>query len=216
MSDGFYDVVVGLGSGVGRLVSRPTVRHAERVPRRGGFVLATNHHSPLDVAVLMYLTPRRLDFLSTERVMGTPVVGAFYRRFNAVALSRKGRGSDAAAMRRVVGRVRAGRAVAMFPEGRINAPETSVTAGGGHRPGLGRLARLAGVPVVPAVVLGADALTRPAAWLPLRRTRFAVAYGEPLTIDADAEPRAAQRDLEARWRREMVALRAELDASGWR
>ncbi|MEM6459773.1 MAG: lysophospholipid acyltransferase family protein [Planctomycetota bacterium] len=216
MSDWFYDAVVGFGSGVGRLVSRPTVLHAERVPRRGEFVLAANHHSPMDVPVLMYTTRRRLDFLSTEQVMATPVVGAFYRRFNAVALSRAGRGSDAAAMRRVVSRLRAGRALAMFPEGRLTEPARSVTAGGQYRPGLGRLARLAAVPVVPVVVLGADTLTRPAAWLPLRRTRFAVAYGEPLAIDADAEPRAAQRDLETRWRRSMVALMDELDASGWR
>ncbi|MEM8737780.1 MAG: lysophospholipid acyltransferase family protein [Planctomycetota bacterium] len=198
MSDLFYRVVVKTCSQIGHVATRPRVVGREHAERPGGYLLATNHTSPMDVPVLMYTTPRLIDFVSVVEVMGVPVVGAFYRRFNTITLDR-GR-VDAAAVRTIVSRLRAGRVVCMFPEGRITPEAESVTRGGTHRAGLGRVARLAGVPVLPAVVLDSHRMTRPAAWLPTRRSRFTVAYGEALHVREDLPPREAQRDLEARWR----------------
>ncbi|MEO1236401.1 MAG: lysophospholipid acyltransferase family protein [Planctomycetota bacterium] len=210
MSDVFYRAVVGLGSVPGWLATQVAVLGAERVPRTGGVLLASNHVSPMDVPVLMYTTPRRIDFVSTVEVMGVPGVGAFYRRFNTMTLDR-GK-VDSAAVRAIVRRLRAGRTVGMFPEGRLTPEAESVTRGGTHRPGLGRIARLAGAAVVPAVVFDSRRLTRAAAWLPLKRTRLVVAYGEPLHARTDLPTREAQAELEARWRATMVALAAEAQA----
>lgn len=182
----------------------------EHVMREGGYLIASNHTSPFDIPGLMYACPRLIDFVSVVEVMGVPGVGAFYRLFNTITLDR-GK-VDPAAVRTVVSRLKAGRVVGMFPEGKITPEDESVLRGGPFRPGLGRIARLAGVPVVPTVILDTKNMAGFTAWLPLKRTRFVAAFGDPLTIREDLEPRAAQKELEERWRVAVLALAEELRA----
>lgn len=191
---------------------RPTILHPERAARDGGYLLAANHHHAMDIPAMMYATPRLIEFVSIPEVMGVRGLGLFYRQFDTITL-RRGT-ADPAALRTIVGRLRAGRVVGFFPEARITPPAESVTAGGGHRAGLGRIARLAGVPVLPTVVLDTARLMKPAAWLPLRRTRFAVAFGQPIHADPQLPTRAAQQDVERRWREQVVALTRELTEAG--
>jgi ABC-type phosphate transport system auxiliary subunit len=47
---------------------------------------------------------------------------------------------------------------------------------------------------------------RPGAWLPLRRTRYGVAFGEPLSIREDLPRLAARDELEERWRQSLTEL----------
>ncbi|MEM6855824.1 MAG: lysophospholipid acyltransferase family protein [Planctomycetota bacterium] len=200
-----------------RVVCRPvydvshriTVLGQEHVDRAGGYLIASNHTSPMDIPSLMYGCPRLIDFVSIVEVMGVPGVGAFYRLFNTITLDR-GK-VDPAAVRTIVSRLQADRVVAMFPEGKITAENESILHGGPFRPGLGRIARLADVPVIPAVVLDSANSARPTAWLPLKSTRFCVAFGEPLFIRKDLEPREAQKELEARWRAVVVELAGRLN-----
>ncbi len=180
----------------------------EHVDRPGGYLLAANHHNAMDIPGLMYITPRLIEFVSTLQITQHPLVGPFYRRFQPIPLNRGI--VDSRTLREVVRRLQAGRGGGIFPEGRLCPEEESVTNGGGHRPGLGRIARLAGVPIVPAAILDAGSMMRPTAWLPLKRNRFAVAFGEPLWVRRDLEPREAQQELEARWRAAVMGLAAEL------
>ncbi len=85
---------------------------------------------------------------------------------NCTFLDRRRR--DPAAARQVVERLRAGRVVALFPEGGFRRPAESVTAGGPFNPGVVRLAHLSGCPVVPAVVLGTAVYARFTSYLPTR------------------------------------------------
>lgn len=99
----------------------------------GGCLLAINHHHPLDIPALFYATPRLIDFVSIAEVMGVKGLGAFYRQFDTITLNR---GTvDPAAIRTIVARLRAGRAVGFFPEAKITSPQESVTAGGGASSG---------------------------------------------------------------------------------
>lgn len=183
---------------------RVTVLGVEHAHREGGYLIAANHTSPFDVPGLMWTTPRLIDFVSVVEVMGVPGVGAFYRMFNTITLDR-GK-VDPAAVRTVVSRLKSGLVVCMFPEGKITPEAESVLHGGPFRSGLGRIARLADVPVLPTVILDSGNSAGVVAWLPLRRTRFHVAYGEPLFIRKDLEPREAQKELEERWRVAVVGL----------
>ncbi|MEM7626707.1 MAG: lysophospholipid acyltransferase family protein [Planctomycetota bacterium] len=190
------------------VTTRVTFLHRGRVPAAGGFLLAANHTSPFDIPGLMYACPRLIDFVSTVEVMGVPGVGAFYRLFNTITLDR-GK-VDSTAVRAIVARLKAGRGVGMFPEGRITPEADSVLNGGAFRPGFGRIARLADVPVVPVAILDTKNMAGFSAWLPLKRTRFRVAFGEPLFIRSDLESREAQREIEERWRVAVVSLAGEL------
>lgn len=199
--------------------TRSVVLHRDRLPRDGGFLLASNHTSVYDVPCLMYVTrPRFLDFITITQVMARPFLGFLCRKLNAIALDR-GR-VNGAAVRTVVDRLKQGRAVCLFPEAKLVPEEQSVLHGGPHRAGLGRMAALAQVPVIPCVVLDSRHCARATAWLPLKRTRFAVAYGEPIVPPACAtkeERQAAQRWVEERWCEAVQALAVELEAAmPWR
>lgn len=189
---------------------RITVLGQHHADRKGGYLIAANHTSPFDVPGLMYANSRLIDFVSVVEVMGVPGVGAFYEMFNTITLDR-GK-VDPTAVRTIVSRLKAGRVVGMFPEGKITPEDKSVLRGGSFRPGLGRIARLADVPVLPVVVFDSANSGGVAAWLPLRRTRFCMAFGEPLFIRQDLEPRDAQKELEERWRLAVLELAEELAA----
>jgi 1-acyl-sn-glycerol-3-phosphate acyltransferase len=80
----------------------------------------------------------------------------------------------------------------MFPEGQIRTAANSVLAGGGFKASVTRLARLANVPIVPCVVLATGAYGRSSAWLPLRRTRYAINFCAPLRVSQDGDEAAVR------------------------
>lgn len=193
--DLFYRTVVVVGRFPLWIASRPVILHRDRVPRTGPFILASNHLAPYDVAVLMRHAGRVLDFVSTTQVMAVPFVGPFYRAMGAYPLDR-GR-VDTRTTRWILDRLGRGRVVAMFPEGRIRSEAESVVHTGDFRPGVVRLARTAGVPIIPVALRGTPAFADPRVWLPTRSVRYGVCFGEPIEVVDDAR---AQGQLARAWR----------------
>jgi len=116
--------------------TRPVVLHHGRIPRSGGFLLASNHTSFYDTSCLMYVSqPRFLDFITTTEVMARPILGFIGRNMNTIPLDR-GR-VNGGAVRKVVERLKEGRVVCLFPEAKLAPEEDSVIHGGPHRAGLG-------------------------------------------------------------------------------
>src|SRR4051812_33405273 len=181
MSDVFYNVIRWVGRPVFWLSSSPTVLHADRVNQPGPMIIAPNHLSPYDVPCLMASTRRKLDFVSIVEIFRNPVLGWFLRSMNAFPLDRGRR--DSAATRQILERLEQGRKVVMFPEGQIRTGETSLLSGASFKESVVRLARLANVPIVPCVILATGAFARPKAWLPLRRTRYAVNFCELIRVE---------------------------------
>jgi len=205
VSDWFYHLVKIVGTPAFWVSAAPVVLHADRARRPGPYILAANHFSPYDVSCLIKETPRVLDFVSIVEVFKKPWVKWFFGKMGAMPLDR-GR-VDTTTTRTILARLAAGRAVAMFPEGRVMSDETSVLNGGRIRPGVFGLARNASAPILPCVILGTRAYKRPAAWAPIRRTVYAVNYGEPLfPNDAWDDPAVA----EAQFRDALQTLHAEL------
>lgn len=193
MADLFYKTVRFIGRHAFWVSSRPTVTGLEHLPKQGPFILAATHQSVFDVPILIRHTPHLLDIVSITEVFRNPLVAWFYGSMNAFPLERSR--ADPATVRIILSRLAKGRVVAMFPEGRIQAAQASVLHGGKIRRGVGRLAGLSKVPVVPVVILDSGAYLKPTAWLPLRRTRYRVAYGPP--IPPTAEPDAIEAALVA-------------------
>jgi 1-acyl-sn-glycerol-3-phosphate acyltransferase len=205
LSDLFYNTVWTLGYPAFWTSSRPIVLHRERAARQGGYILAANHLSPYDVPCLMATHPRVMDFVSITEVMRKPLVGWLFRNMGTFALDRSR--ADGATVRVILDRLARGRVVTMFPEGRIPTREQSVLNGGKIRPGIGRIAQLANVPIVPCVILGTVAYQRFTSWLPLRRTIYAVNFGEML-MPAPEDDSGEQ--LQSRIVESYQALNAEL------
>jgi len=201
VSDWFYRLVRFVGTPAFFVSASPVVLHLDRVRREGGYLLASNHFSPYDVALLIRHTPRLLDFVTIVEMYKIPWVRRFFTHMNTVALDR-GR-VDTVTTRRILEKLKRGRVVAMFPEGRLQDESGSVLSGGKIRTGVFGLAQKADVPIIPCVILGTRAYSRFVHWLPLRRTFYALNYGEPMfpsgrwddLVVAEQELRAAYRQL---------------------
>jgi 1-acyl-sn-glycerol-3-phosphate acyltransferase len=210
MGDAFYNMVWAVCAGPVWAGSRRVLLHRDRVPRRGAFILAPNHLSPYDVPCLMLSTPRHLDFLSIVEMQRKPWVGPFFRGMNCVFVDRDRRDNPAA--HAMEGRLRRGRVIAMFPEGRIRREEDSVIHGGSFRPGVVRLAQLAEAPILPCVVRGSVGYAKPAGWVPLKLWKHGINYGELIEVPKAGDDEAQQLALE-RLMRVYVELNAELESA---
>lgn len=139
------------------------VRHDRRgrAPRRGALIVA-NHVSWLDVLVLLAHTPARM--LAKREVRSWPVIGALAAVSGAVFVDRQRPRTLPTTVAALAAALRAGAAVAVFPEGTTWCGRT----GGRFRPAVFQAAVDAGVPVVPVTlrfVLADGAGTTVAAFL---------------------------------------------------
>ena len=156
------------------------VRGQEHIPKRGAFIVASNHVSFLDPPLIGVACPRRLLFMARADLFRHPILGAFLRGVHVIPIVRGE--SDVSAIRVVVARLRQGQAIGIFPEGGRQPSGQLGTA----RRGVGLLAMMAQVPIIPAVVAGTyEALPREARRL--HRSKIRVAFGPPIPY-TDASP----------------------------
>ena len=195
MTELFYRTVRAIGRAVFYLASTPRVLHAERAPRRGAYLLAANHTCAYDAPLLIAANPRMIHWLSIVELYRHPLSRWFLKAFGVLPLDRTK--ADTATVRKMTRLLKAGRIVGIFPEGGVRHDEDSVLHSGSIESGVCKLAQLAGVPVLPCVVLGAEKFRRWTSWLPGARTGWAVAFGEliqPRALPDRAAARAAMAE----------------------
>jgi 1-acyl-sn-glycerol-3-phosphate acyltransferase len=202
MSDVYYSIVRTIGSHPFWMSSSPTVIGVEKSARSGAYILASNHESPYDVPLLIRHGIRKIDFVSTREVFKSPFVRWFYGSMNAFPLDRSR--PDVQAARTIFDRLERGRVVGMFPEGRLRTGEHALVHTRKIRPGIGRIAKLARVPIVPAFVINSAAYLRLWGWMPFGHTKYGVIFGDPI------EPSDVPEVTEAQLVERLLALREEL------
>ncbi len=162
-------------------VSLPLVRGLFRLRTRGfehlpegGFVLAANHNSNFDPWALgVPLYPRRfLRFMGKSELFFSPLK-QFLVACGAFPVRRGER--DLEAIETAVGLCRQGHIVVMFPEGTRRQKGLRKKWEARAHTGAARIALDAGVPLIPAGIVGTDRLAR---LEPLR-----VRYGPPIRLD---------------------------------
>ncbi len=168
-----YDVVKLILWLVFRLRFGLEVTGQEHVPKTGAFVMASNHVSFLDPPVVGVACPRRLRFMARSDLFQRVPLGAFLRGVRVMPLKRGE--ADIGAVREACARLQEGEAVAIFPEG---TRQLSGKLGRAKR-GVGLLAEMAKVPIVPTFVQGTFQALPPEV-LALRRAKIRVAFGPPI------------------------------------
>ena len=162
-----------------RLLFRVRVDGVQHLPRSGPVLLAANHISLLDpvvMAVVMSRLGRRARFFARADLWHKPVVGWAFRHSRQIPVHR-GQGL-VAATREVHAALAAGQVVVVYPEG-------GVPATGYHpppRPGIGAVAVVEGVPVIPVALWGME--RRPGRRRPPLLRPAAVVFGEPVDVSA--------------------------------
>lgn len=208
MSELFHRTVRLFGRTAFRFASAPKILHAERARRAGAYLIAANHVTAYDAPLIIVAAPRVIYWLSVVEIFRHPLARWFLKKFGALPLDR-GK-VDTGTVRKVVRLLRGGQVIGIFPEGGVRDGEDSVLASGRIDAGVCKLAQLAGVPVLPCVVLGGEKFRRWASWLPGARTRWAVAFGEPIFPRAELDRAAAQTSMAEEITLALRALGAEV------
>jgi 1-acyl-sn-glycerol-3-phosphate acyltransferase len=142
----------------------------ERVPLTGGAVIAANHLSEVDPAMLGIHCRRTMYYMAKIELLSVPIAGEFLRWTGTFAVRRGEGDRDSMRMARWV--VREGHAVGMFMEG------TRQPFGypGPMHAGAAMVAIQEGVPVVPCGLYTFG-------WSPKNRRPSCVAWGGPILLD---------------------------------
>jgi 1-acyl-sn-glycerol-3-phosphate acyltransferase len=210
MSELFYRTVRAIGRAVFSVASAPQVLHAERAARSGAYLLAANHTCAYDAPLLVAVHPRVIRWLSIVELYRNPFSRWFLTAFGVLPLDRSK--VDTATARKMTRLLQTGQIVGIFPEGRVRHDEDSVLHTGAIESGVCKLAQLAGVPVLPCVVVGAEKFCRWKSWLPGARTRWAVAFGELIQPRASPDRATARAAMAQEITLALRALHAEVAA----
>lgn len=155
------------------------VEGSEHLPDVGGGLIVANHSSVYDITgIALGALPRHASFVARRSLSDSRFLERVLETSEAILIEPGA--SDRAALRLMVERLRAGRLVAIFPEG------TRSRDGALHpfKGGALLAARMAGVPLIPCGVQGAyEAWPRHRRWP--RRGPVLVRFGAPLEPDRE-------------------------------
>jgi 1-acyl-sn-glycerol-3-phosphate acyltransferase len=204
-----YRICRRVGRGIFFCTLRTAVENRHATQREGGFVLAVTHISHLEPFCSSALNARHIDWIARKELFKLRPVAWLLRSLNAIRIDRQGR--PVSALRTAIHRIRAGRVVGIFPEGGVLKGADAAIRGGAIKKGCCSIAIRAGAPIVPCVMLGTDKLNAVKPWLPFRRGRIWVAYGDPIYPPAGARStRATREELAAEIRAAFGELYARL------
>lgn len=136
--------------------------------------MAANHASYFDPPVLGGVSTRRVRFMAREGLFNIPVFRTFIKMFSFPVRRDKPHPS---AIKEAVRRLRRGELIVMFPEGRRSVDGSLL----GAKRGLGVIAAMSRVPVVPTFIKGTEKALPVGARFP-RPSKITVRFGAPLVM----------------------------------
>ena len=174
-----------------RTYVRPRVTGTDNLPKEGAFILAANHNSHADTAVLFTAIPRDIR----QRSLAAAAQDYFFDKglrqtvsrilFNVIPVARESGGQNP--LRHVIRALREGYGVLLYPEGTRSLHGTV----GPFRKGIGRLiAEFPEVPVIPIWIEGTNRVMPKGQNVPQPR-KVEVHFGEPIYPGADLRDKAS-------------------------
>lgn len=180
--------------GLVRLLARPHISGAEKVPTEGPVIYASNHLHYFDTPLIGISLPRAGYVLAAEKYQGH-IFEPILRIGGAIFINRGE--ADRRALRQALNVLEDGHALGVAVEG--TRSETGALAPG--KTGAAYLATRTGATIVPLAVWGTEKVIP--AWRHLRRADVYIRYGEPFRLP---EGRARSAELEAYTEQIMLAL----------
>jgi 1-acyl-sn-glycerol-3-phosphate acyltransferase len=189
-----------LGQLSGRFVFFCTMRmeviRPEAARRAGPFILASTHLGNLDPFLLGVIVDRQIDWITRAEFYRHRILAWMLGQIDAIKVRRFG--VPVSAIRTSIARLQSGRIVGICPEGGVCRGDESCMRGAPIKRGVALISYRTGVPVLPCAIIGADGLNRVFPWLPFRRARLWVAFGDRLIEPRTDLDRKAAREVMAR------------------
>ena len=174
-----YQFFCALFAIVFRIIFRTRVTGRDRVPSTGPLLLVSNHTSLADPPLLGVACPRQVNFMAMVELFRHPVLAQLVRAVGSFPVDRSR--VDHSAVRETIRRLRAGKCVAIFPEGGIRLDAQSVLGGDPCiRPGVETLALLGEAAILPVIIRGSR---KPYTWRNwFKRETMSVTFGNPYCL----------------------------------
>jgi len=174
-----YFICKSLAALACKTLFRVEVSGRGNIPKKGGFILASNHLSHLDPIVLAVVCPRKLSFMARDTLFRNPLFSWLISNVGAFPVKRAS--ADLSAVKEAMKCLKNNRALLLFPQGtRALKPDIDMPV----QSGVGFLAAKAGVPVIPAFIKGTDkAMPRDQRNIGFHKIR--VCFGRQIVIDKD-------------------------------
>ena len=148
----------------------------ENLPRKGGYIIASNHLSYLDPLVLGAGCSRQIHYMAKKSLFRNRLFAKLLTSVNAFAVSEIGVGLDA--IKESLKKLSEGKVIGLFPEGARSKDGRLQAA----KWGIGFLALKSKIPVIPARIIGTDqALPIGAKFIRLKR--ISLYFGRPLKFE---------------------------------
>lgn len=150
----------------------------EHLPKRGSFIIASNHVSNIDPFILGISCWRRFSYVAKESLFKNKIGAFLLYKVGGFPIKRDS--SDFRALRETLKRLKNGCPIVLFPEGtrKKESQEKRVQSG------IGFIAQKSGVPVIPAYIRGSEKVLPPGA-RKLSHHHVTVFLGAPLYFTAD-------------------------------
>jgi 1-acyl-sn-glycerol-3-phosphate acyltransferase len=194
-----------------RLICRPWIEGHDNIPEHGPAILVSNHLSAGDTILLPAMIRRRLTFpakveLFQGRRLGGRVVTWFLTSVGQLPMDRSGGRASATSMEGVLGVLRNGDLLGIYPEG-TRSVDGRLYKG---KTGVARLVLSAGVPVVPVAMINTQVVRSRVLGIPTMH-RPGIRIGTPLDFTRYA---GARNDREVlRWVTDEI-MNAVMELSG--
>jgi len=160
-----------------KLFFRFKVEGRENLPKKGGFILASNHLSFIDPVALGCASLRKLNYFARHDLFKNPLFGRILLAVGAFPVVREK--ADLSALKEALKRLKSGKGLVVFPEGtRGEAGEKMLQP----QSGIGFLALKSGVPVIPAFVSGTQN-AMPKNSNSIKIAPISIKFGEPMFIE---------------------------------
>jgi 1-acyl-sn-glycerol-3-phosphate acyltransferase len=194
MAELVYTPVIGLFKGVWKALDiQFKFEGQDNLPRQGGAVIACNHISYLDFALIgtgALHTKRFIRFMAKKGAFDNKIAGPLLRGMKHISVDRENGGASFVTALRAL---RDGEIICIFPEATISTSMEIKSM----KSGAVRLAMGANVPVIPVVIWGSQRIWTKGQPKNFRRQSIPVqvVYGEPLHFTKDQDLEACETIL---------------------
>jgi len=158
------------------LFFRLRVYGRESIPKKGPFILVSNHQSYLDPVFCGVPLKRRMYYVARDSLFANWLLGWALSSIDTIPL-RRGK-ADLSAMRKVVSRLKEGKGVCLFPEGTRTKDGKIVSL----KPGFSLVCKRTAAPIVPVAIDGAFECW-PRHKKIFSRGSISICYGEAITYE---------------------------------
>lgn len=171
-----YKIATSLSDFVFGFFFKIKVSGAENIPKEEGFILASNHLSYLDPAVLAIACPREVNFMAKKELFNIPLFSNLISALGAFPVKRNT--ADISALKEAIKRVNAGNGLLVFPEGSRKEGLTDLEP----QAGIGFLAAKINAFVIPVFISGTD-IAMPKGAKFIKPAKVSVTFGKQIRIE---------------------------------